>query len=70
MTTLTHSLPAGGSARHLLRYLSDIFEGIREGLDAKQAYTTLDQLSDEELSSRGLRREDLPAAVLSGRIAA
>ncbi|HWL04449.1 MAG TPA: hypothetical protein VNQ99_05860 [Xanthobacteraceae bacterium] len=75
MTSVTSSLPAtngstNGSARHLLRYLSDIFEGIREGLDAQQTYKTLDQLSDSELSRRGLSREDLPTLAVEPRIAA
>jgi len=71
MTSITSSLPAiNGSARHLLRYLSDIFEGIREGLDAQQTYKTLDQLSDSELSRRGLSREDLPTLAVEARLAA
>jgi len=68
MTTLTSTL-RGDSAplRTFFRSISDLFEGIREGREMAQRYNELSRLSDAELSRQGIKREDIPNAVLAGR---
>jgi len=71
MTTLTLPFPSGRGARtrrfSILRFLNDFADGMREGIELARRYDTLSALSDSELGRIGLRREDIPQAVLAGR---
>ncbi len=69
MTTLTLPFPSGRGARPagVLQYVSDFFDGIGEGLALAARYDRLSSKSDSELARLGLRREDIPQAVLAGR---
>ena len=49
-------------------YLADIVSGIAEGKELARRYEELSRLSDEALAARGLTREELPQAVVAGRI--
>ena len=69
MTTLTLPFPSGrGTDRGgILRFLSGLADGIRDGLALARRYDTLSAMSDSELARLGLRREDIPRAALIGR---
>jgi uncharacterized protein YjiS (DUF1127 family) len=40
---------------------------IEEGLNKAERYQALNRMSDADLAARGLKREDLPRAVMFGR---
>ncbi len=69
MNTLTLPFPSGRpTARSgIWNVLSGLGAGIREGLALAARYDKLVRMSDSELARLGLRREDLPRAVLTGR---
>jgi len=71
MTTLTLPFPSGrgaGTRRFsILRFFHEFAEGVREGVELAKRYDTLNSKTDSELASLGLRREDVPQAVLAGR---
>lgn len=50
------------------RYVADVFAGIAEGREMARRYETLSRLSDEALAARGITREELPQAIVTGRI--
>ncbi len=69
MNTLTLPFPSG---RHtgrsgILRFLSSLVDGIRDGLALAARYDRLARMSDAELARLGLRREDVPRAALISR---
>jgi hypothetical protein len=67
MTTLAVRLPSGrGTRKGTL--LSTIVAAIDEGLHKAERYQTLARMTDAELASLGLRREDLPRAVMFGKV--
>lgn len=49
-------------------YLADIFSGIAEGKELALRYAELSRLSDKALAARGITREELPQAIVTGRI--
>jgi len=68
MTTITfshliHETPA--FLQRLGGRVSAMFEGIAEARAMAHHYKTLSQLSDAELARRGLKREDIPQAVIA-----
>jgi len=68
MTTLTYAARLG-SAPHLfsrlLGYWTDFLTGIEEARAMALLYQDLAALTERELAARGLRREDIPRAVLA-----
>jgi uncharacterized protein YjiS (DUF1127 family) len=69
MTTLALPFPSGRGTRRLgvLRFFSDLFDGVREGHELAARYEALARKSDSELARLGLRREDIPQAVFASR---
>jgi hypothetical protein len=69
MTTLALPFPSGRHTRRsgARQYVADFFSGLREGLALAARYDQLSSKSDSELARLGLRREDIPRAVLAGR---
>jgi hypothetical protein len=68
MTTLAHSAPLGATPRFLSRLLSywtDFLTGIEEARAMALLYQDLSALTDRELAASGLKREDIPRAVLA-----
>jgi hypothetical protein len=61
------ALLAGASrlAGRLLHYGAEFLDGIEEARAMALRYRTLAALSDRELAARGLRRADIPRAVLA-----
>ena len=50
------------------RFFADVFAGIREAREIEQRYAMLSRLSDAALARRGLAREDIPRAAVTGKI--
>jgi hypothetical protein len=70
MSTLTLPFPSGrgtGRSGGFMRFLSDLADGIRDGLALAARYDRLSRMSDAELARLGLSRIELPHAALSGR---
>ncbi|MDH3229722.1 MAG: hypothetical protein OEN55_08025 [Alphaproteobacteria bacterium] len=44
--------------------ISQLFESVRAGLDARDAFERYNMLSDAELARRGLKREEIPYLVM------
>ena len=68
MTTLVHSSLSGTAPRllpRLFRYWTDFLTGIEEARAMALLYQDLAALTDRELAARGLKREDIPRAVLA-----
>jgi hypothetical protein len=68
MTTLAHSAPLGTAPRvlsRLLGYWTDFLTGIEEARAMALLYQDLSALTDRELAASGLKREDIPRAVLA-----
>ena len=68
MTTLAHSTPLGTTPRllsRLLGYWTDFQTGIEEARAMAILYQDLAALTDRELAASGLKREDIPRAVLA-----
>jgi hypothetical protein len=68
MTTLVHSSLPGTAPRLLHRlfgYWTDFLTGIEEARAMALLYEDLAALTDRELAARGLKREDIPRAVLA-----
>lgn len=68
MTTLVHSsLPATAPRllHRLFGYWTDFLTGIEEARAMALLYQDLAALTDRELAARGLKREDIPRAVLA-----
>jgi hypothetical protein len=45
-----------------------LFDGITEGHDIARRYEELSGMSDAALAARGITREELPQAIVTGRI--
>ena len=68
MTTLAHTAPLGTAPRlfsRLLGYWTDFLTGIEEARAMALLYQDLAALTDRELAASGLKREDIPRAVLA-----
>jgi uncharacterized protein YjiS (DUF1127 family) len=68
MTTLALSGLLQSAPRllsRLLDYWTAFVEGIDEARDLAYRYETLARLSDAELAAIGLKRQDIPRAVIS-----
>ena len=71
MTSLTLPFRPGRKDRSprfpVAGFLNDLADGLREGLRLARRYDSLTALSEAELARLGLRREDIPQAILRGR---
>ena len=68
MTTLALSAlfdPAARLLNGLGRFWTGLLTGIHKARAMALLYQTLAGLSDRELAARGLKREDIPSAVLA-----
>lgn len=67
MTTLTLPFPSGrgNGGNGVVRFLSGLADGIRDGLALAARYDRLACMSDAELARLGLRRKDIARAALS-----
>jgi hypothetical protein len=69
MTALALALKTGSARmRAVGRFFSDFFIGIAEGQEIARRYEELSRMSDEALAARGVTREELPQAIVTGRI--
>ena len=69
MTTLALSALIDATPRlleRLARYVCEFLAGIEEARAMALRYQTLAALSDSELAARGLKRQDIPRAVVAG----
>jgi len=66
MTSLTLPFPSGRGAPEprMLRFLNGLADGFREGLEMARRYDDLAHMSTSDLARLGLRRADIPQAVL------
>ncbi len=69
MTALALALKAP-SARFAAfsRSVAEFFAGISEGQEMARRYEELSRMSDAALAARGISREQLPQAIVHGRI--
>ena len=68
MTTLALDRTTGGTPGFLQRLAqscSAFFDGIAEARIMADRYQTLSRMTDAQLAQRGLRREEIPQAVLA-----
>jgi uncharacterized protein YjiS (DUF1127 family) len=74
MNTLALPLPSGRARRQGPRRARPITlglefaAGIRDGLQMLRRYKALAHKTDHELARIGLKREDLPRAVITGKV--
>jgi hypothetical protein len=66
LSQLVHQAPA--FLQRISQRIAAFFEGIEEAHQLAQRYKTLSQMTDTQLAARGLKREDIPQAVLDGRV--
>jgi hypothetical protein len=68
MTALTMPFPSGRPTRGsgVLKFLSGLAAGVRDGLAVAARYDKLARLSDSDLARLGLQREDIPRVALGG----
>ncbi len=70
LSTLVRDVPRlADHLKALLRSVADMFAGIEEAREMAERYDRLSRLSNSELARLGLKREDIPQAVVSGRVA-
>jgi uncharacterized protein YjiS (DUF1127 family) len=50
------------------RSVAEFFAGISEGQEMARRYEELSRMSDAALAARGISREELPQAVVHGRV--
>ena len=62
LSQLVHQTPA--FLGRLVHRITAFFEGIEEARLMAQRFKTLSQMTDAQLAARGLKREDIPQAVL------
>jgi uncharacterized protein YjiS (DUF1127 family) len=62
LSQLVHQAPA--FLGRLNQRITAFFDGIEEARLMAQRYKTLSQMTDTQLAARGLKREDIPQAVL------
>ena len=69
MTALTLALKAPATRLAAFGHaIAEFFAGISEGQEMARRYEELSRMSDAGLAARGLTREDLPQAIIHGRI--
>jgi hypothetical protein len=69
MTALALVLKSGAPRLKAFgRFFADLFDGVAEGKDIARRYEELSRLSDAALAARGITREELPQAIVTGKI--
>jgi hypothetical protein len=70
MTAIALQFPSGRAypRRSFMRLVLNLINGFREAQEISHRYEQLANLSDAELTGRGMRREDLPHIALTGRV--
>jgi hypothetical protein len=69
LTALALALKAGAHRlRAFAHFFTTLFDGITEGHDIARRYEELSRMSDAALAARGTTREELPQAIVTGRI--
>ena len=64
---ISSGLPARPARRRgVVAYIRNVVAAVREGLELATRYRMLAYLTDHELASIGLKREDIPRVVVSG----
>jgi hypothetical protein len=63
LSQLVHEAPA--FLQRVGQHVSDFFAGIEEARVLAHRYQTLSEFSDEQLAARGIKREDIPQAVMN-----
>ncbi len=64
---LQFSSERGHPRRGFIRLVLDFIDGFREARVVAHRYRQLSHLSDDQLTTLGLRREDLPRIAFAGR---
>jgi hypothetical protein len=67
MTTVTYHVSASDVFSRIAAYVCDFAEGAREGQQIATRYHKLSRLSSAELARRGLNRQTIARAALTGR---
>ena len=70
MTAIALQFPSGRAypRRSFMRLVLNLINGFREAQEISHRYEQLANLSDAELTTRGMRREDLPYIALTGSV--
>ena len=58
--------PSHGLLHRIGHRISDFLDGISEARLLAERYRTLSRMSDDQLAKRGLKREEIPHAILAG----
>jgi hypothetical protein len=66
LSQLVHEAPA--FFQRISQRIAAFFDGIEEARQMAHRYKTLSQMTDTQLAARGLKREDIPQAVLDARV--
>ena len=66
LSQLVHQAPA--FFQRISQRISAFFDGIEEAHLMATRYKALAQMTDAQLAARGLKREDIPQAVLDTRV--
>jgi hypothetical protein len=69
MTAIALQFPSGRDypRRSFSRLFLNLINGFREAREISNRYQQLSHMSDEELTARNIRREDLPRIAFTGR---
>jgi uncharacterized protein YjiS (DUF1127 family) len=68
LSQLVHEAPA--FFQRISQRIAAFFEGIEEARLMAHRYKALSQMTDAQLAARGLKREDIPQAVLDHSVRA
>jgi hypothetical protein len=68
LSQLVHGAPA--FLARIANRFGDLVDGIEEARTLAHRFKTLSQMTDAQLAARGLKREDIPQAVVDNRIRA
>ena len=63
---LNHANPNHGLVHRITKRISDFVDGVTAARILADRYRTLSHMSDDQLAKRGLKREDIPHAILAG----
>ena len=68
LSQLVHEAPA--FLQRISQRIAAFFEGIEEARQLAHRYRVLSQMTDAQLAARGLKREEIPQAVLGNGVRA
>jgi len=63
---LDHAIQAHGLLHRIGQWVSDFLDGISEARRMADRYRTLSHMTDEQLAALGLKRREIPHAILAG----